>query len=356
MYHKKEGVCSIDFGDGFAVPLPDHPNKTKDSRRPILTNDVADHVLTKIEPDVSCGVKYVHMAQGWSEGRLVVTALWFHVSTVQQCSHVDVENVVARIRAKAVHVYKEQDIHVGGVSTQTANGVYLESGVGVMAGKGRGTISLGSNSYCTPFCRRAVSEDEALLSELMYAVSTVVRAVAPDLVSHSHASQLHLGLQYPRQRLCGEPFLHSHQTVVRASGGVNDPQGSDLHLDTMDGTGGWTIYAGEEETSNAFDELAVFEGKRGGRGFRIRVSGLGKDWMCAVQFETSKCVHGSVWPSIGAPSSEANLGSGMRIVSYTLNQIENLESAAANASTNELNSVIAQLDSNMQSRMCGRVG
>ena len=160
MYHKKEGVCSIDFGDGFAVPLPDHPNKTKDSRRPILTNDVADHVLTKIEPDVSCGVKYVHMAQGWSEGRLVVTALWFHVSTVQQCSHVDVENVVARIRAKAVHVYKEQHIHVGGVSTQTANGVYLESGLGVMAGKGRGTISLRSNSYCTPFCCRAASEDK----------------------------------------------------------------------------------------------------------------------------------------------------------------------------------------------------
>ena len=88
------------------------------------------------------------------------------------------------------------------------------------------------------------------------------------MVCNGHRLLLQRGHQYPRQHLHGDSFIKSHQVVIRACGGPNDPEGSDLHVDSMDGRGdaggAWTVYAGGEAPS-IFHRLAVFARATGGR-------------------------------------------------------------------------------------------
>ena len=134
-------------------------------------------------------------------------------------------------------------------------------GVGRFAGEGAAQHFDSRQGAFGAIYRAAISEDEGLLSELMCGVASVVGRVDASTVSNEHALLLERGHQYPRQHMDGDSFIKSHQVVVRACGGPNDPEGSDLHVDSMDGRGdaggSWTVYAGGEAPSR-FQRLAVF--------------------------------------------------------------------------------------------------
>ena len=170
------------------------------------------------------------------------------------------------------------------------------------------------------------------------------------MVSHEHGLLLQRGHQYPRQQLHGDSFIKSHQVVIRACGGPNDPEGSDLHVDSMDGRGdaggAWTVYAGGEAPSR-FDRLAVFASATGGNGFDVRVDGFGGDWACAVHLATAHRLHGSIWPPEalacgGCP--RVGVGFGLRIVTYTLRRIELLEESVHEAPEEEYVAIEASSD------------
>ena len=150
-----------------------------------------------------------------------------------------------------------------------ASGVYIESGLGVLAGRGRHSVTVRGKARSVPYYRSTMSEDEGLLSELMCGVAGVVGRVDPSMVCNGHGLLLQRGHQYPRQHLHGDSFIKSHQVVIRACGGPNDPEGSDLHVDSMDGRGdaggAWNVYAGGEAPSR-FHRLAVFARATGGKG------------------------------------------------------------------------------------------
>lgn len=345
------------------MPLPSHPASNQGQFRPIMTADAAGHVLTRVEPDMRDPSIDVHTAMGYSSDGTVpiVYVVWFRASLSKPVA--DMERVLARLRSTASTVAHTAAACARGggnesSATQGANGVYYESGIGVMAGSGRTSVHVDGVARNIPFLQQTDPgpEHEELLAELLCGLAYVVRSVAPELVSHSHSSLLERGHQYPRQAFEGAPFVKSHQAVLRASGGEGDPQGSDLHVDPMDGKGngrgGWTIYAGEPPSS--FDQLAVFEGAGGGCGFQVRVGGFGSEWVCGVNTDTAQRLHGSVWPtSLGV--SDACVGRGLRVVSYPLRRIELLEESVRR-SPHEATKVHAACTPTVQQRMLGQWG
>ena len=158
------------------------------------------------------------------------------------------------------------------------------------------------------------------------------------MVRREHELLIQRGHQYPRQLLHGDNFIKSHQVVIRACGGPNEPEGSDLHVDSMDGLGdaggAWTVYAGGDAPSR-FDRLAVFASATGGKGFAVRVDGFGGDWACAVHVATAHRLHGSIWPVEALAGSCPRVGFGLRVVTYTLRRIELLEESVLEAPDEE---------------------
>lgn len=284
----------------------------------------------------------VYVARGYSrEGEApMVTAVWFKVDILHPV--VNLRDVLSRIRGRAALSSSMCGAQDGGGdrdnhgAVQSASGIYIESGIGILAGTGRSSICIGGHSHSLPYYRKTHSENEELLAELMHGVACVIETVDPRMVSRQHGLPLQRAHQYPRQRLFGDVFVNSHQTVIRMSGGANDPQGSDLHLDPMDGHGnaggGWTIYAGEPP--GQFDDLAVFASATGGVGFCVRVGGFGEDWVCALHTDTAHRLHGSVWPDSTNVVGGAR-GSGLRVVTYTLRRVEQLEESVLRAPSEE---------------------
>lgn len=242
-------------------------------------------------------------------------------------------------------------------STQGASGVYIESGLGALPGGGRHSVIVNGQARSVPYVRESImAADEGLLAELMHGVACVVEHVDPSMVRRGHDLLLLRGHQYPRQRLHGDVFIASHQAVLRACGGPGDPQGSDLHLDRMDGRGdaegSWTVYAGE--TPSDFDHLAVFASSTGDIGFDVQVGGFGSDWICAVHLDTAHRLHGSVWlPNATPQVRNTPVGSGLRIVTYPLRRIELLEESVREAPDEEGHVIEASMDS-VRRRMFGQ--
>ena len=326
MYSKAEKVCVLSCGDGFVAPLPTHP-KAKGRFSPILTEDVAAHVLRPMEPPcLQDAHTDMYVARGFAAGgtESIVTVVWFRVDVARPRS--DLRLAFELLRRRVVARAGGQRASKDGAASFVASGVYIESGMGVLAGRGRRSTIIDGKARSVPFLRHAESDDEELLSEIMCGVASVAERVDRRMVSHEHERCIERGHQYPRQSMHGDPFVMSHQVAIRACGGPNDPHGSDLHVDSMDGRGnaggGWTVYAGE--SASDFDRLAVFASTSGGTGFDVRVGGHGRDWACAVHLDTARRLHGSVWPEV-APTCTTRVGFGLRIVTYTLRRIELLE-------------------------------
>ena len=278
---------------------------------------------------------------------------WFRVDVTRP--RIDLRRAFARLRGRAISHAREACGEKGFV----ASGVYIESGLGVLPGRGRHSISIRGKAHSVPYYRAAISEDEGLLSELMCGVASVVGRVDASMVSNEHALLLERGHQYPRQHMDGDSFIKSHQVVVRACGGPNDPEGSDLHVDSMDGRGdaggSWTVYTGGEAPSR-FQRLAVFASATGGNGFDVRVDGFGGDWACAVHLATAHRLHGSIWPPealAGGPNPRVGVGFGLRIVTYTLWRIELLEESIHEAPEEEHVAIEASSDA-VKRRMLGQ--
>ena len=302
---------------------------------------MAGHVLTRVEPAFEESDADIFVARGYAAGGAspVVTAVWFRVDVTRP--RIDLRRALARLRGRTVAHAREACGEKGFGDVQTASGVYIEYGLGVLPGRGRHSISIRGKAHSVPYHRAAVSEDEGLLSELMCGVASVVGRVDASMVSNRHALLLERGHQYPRQHLDGDSFIKSHQVVVRASGGPNDPEGSDLHIDSMDGRGDaggtWTVYAGGDAPST-FRRLAVFASATGGTGFDVLVDGFGSDWACAVHVDTAHRLHGSIWPTEALAAGgcpRVGVGYGLRIISFTLRRIELLEESIHEAPEEE---------------------
>lgn len=354
VYSKAECVCALACGIGFSSTLPSHP---RGGFSPILTTDVASLVLTPLLPRLREDTD-VYVARGFVSADYevpIVTAIWFRASMNPL---VNMGQVIARLRARAIACAHVQDAHAkDSASTQGAGGVYIESGLGALPGAGRHSVIVNGKARSVPYVRPSImAADEDLLAELMHGVACVVERVDPSMVRREHDLLLQRGHQYPRQRLHGDVFIASHQTVLRACGGPGDPQGSDLHLDRMDGRGdadgSWTVYAGE--TPSDFDHLAVFASATGGIGFDVQVGGFGSDWICAVHLDTAHRLHGSVWPETPQMHSTP-VGSGLRIVTYPLRRIELLEESVREAPDDEGDVIEASMDS-VRRRIFGQWG
>lgn len=346
VYCKGEGVCVMSCGNGFACELPQHP-RARGRFSPILTEEHAGHVLTElVRPSCDPGAN-VYVTRGFASGKRIVTAVWFKVDVTRP--QVDMAQVFERLRARVVR-HAQDRCGEGRDRGFVASGVYLESGLGVLAGKGRGSVTIGGRAHCVPYYRCGDLDDagEDLLVELMGGLAGVVECVDERMVRREHRQMLERGHQYPRQRLPGAAFIKCHQVAVRACGGPNDPQGSDLHVDSMDGRGdaegGWTVYAGGRPSS--FDRLAVFSSAAGGNGFDVRVGGYGSEWACAVHFDTANQLHGSIWPRHEAtwPGFGHAVGTGLRIVMYTLRRIELLEESVLACTGEEQTAISASTD------------
>ena len=285
----------------------------------------------------------IHVARGYTAGGAspVVTAVWFRVDVTRP--RIDLRRALARLRGRTVAHAREACGEKGFGDVQTASGVYIEYGLGVLPGRGRHSISIRGKAHSVPYHKAGActTEDEGLLSELMCGVASVVGRVDASMVSNRHALLLERGHQYPRQHLDGDSFIKSHQVVVRASGGPNDPEGSDLHIDSMDGRGDaggtWTVYAGGDAPST-FRRLAVFASATGGTGFDVLVDGFGSDWACAVHVDTGHRLHGSIWPTEALAAGgrpRVGVGYGLRIISFTLRRIELLEESIHEAPEEE---------------------
>ena len=352
IYRKGEGVCTLSCGDGFLARLPSHP-RAGGRFSPILPDDVAGHVLTKLEPQLGDVDADVHVARGYVRGSKepIVTAVWFKADLTQPAT--DMKRIFARIRGRATAQASKGE-QSSKERVYVSSGVYMESGLGILAGRGRRTVTIDGKARSVPFHRSSHSDDEGLLSELMSGVAKVIQRVDAKMVSHEHKLMIERGHQYPRQHLHGDAFIRCHQVVIRCWGGPDDPQGSDLHVDTMDGRGNaggaWTIYSGE--LPSAFDHLAVFETAQGGCGYDVRVGGYGSDWACAVHLDTANRLHGSVWPR-EPKICGTKVGFGLRIVTYTLRRIEMLEESVRASPDEEQTAVDASTEV-VKRRMLGQ--
>ena len=247
-------------------------------------------------------------------------------------------------------------------STSPASGKYVELGVGVMAGGGRGSLEVAGKGTTVPFPRHARESDllEGELGEMMSDVSEVLHEALPETMK-AHAAPLGCPIaavnayQYPSLRV-GVPPLSSHQVVIRGpcmtrEEGCTEEEAdhaaymsvSDLHVDVMDGggaAGSCTVHTCHASGEGGWKEpsppsaggarrqlrgrgLAVFPTKTGGRG--VHIISMVPGWHCAIIMQTGSRLHGSVIVEepdmVGFALSHLRL---MRVVTYPLIQVENL--------------------------------
>ena len=159
-------MCVLSCGDGFASELPTHPT-ARGRFSPILTHEAAGHVLTTIRPQFSDAQADIYVARGYSAGggRPVVTAVWFRVDVAKP--RTDLRRVFARLRGRVV----ANANNACGEKGFVASGVYMGSGMGVLAGRGRHSIRINGTARSVPYFRSSISDDEGLLAELMFGVA-----------------------------------------------------------------------------------------------------------------------------------------------------------------------------------------
>ena len=87
----------------------------------------------------------------------MVTVVWFRVDVAKP--RADLRRVFARLRGRAIANATEA---CGGEKGFVASGVYMESGLGVLAGRGRHSMMIGGKARSVPYLRSAISDDEGL--------------------------------------------------------------------------------------------------------------------------------------------------------------------------------------------------
>ena len=161
--------------------------------------------------------------------------------------------------------------------------------------------------------------------------------------------------------------LPSHQVVVRGHHAGKNPcvSGADLHVDTMDGGGGFggcTTFFGDSETRrDQWRDFAIFHGVKGGTsGASIRV--LCGDWICALCCRYNSNLHGTVFEEEDENDHHTDIPEplgrvqGLHVVSYNLKMVENFVDRVGTSSAAEQREVVAMLDSRLHSIALQKVG
>ena len=119
---------------------------------------MAGHVLTRVEPAFEESDADIFVARGYAAGGAspVVTAVWFRVDVTRP--RIDLRRALARLRGRTVAHAREACGEKGFGDVQTASGVYIEYGLGVLPGRGRHSISIRGKAHSVPYHRAAVSE------------------------------------------------------------------------------------------------------------------------------------------------------------------------------------------------------
>jgi hypothetical protein len=344
--------------------LPKHPaGHTTPVGHPtfVLPRALSMHVLEPLELPTHPDPRVVYVGRAYSGGgggAAFLTVVWFTPSTADSVTG-SADGTHAATTLGLCAAWRDVSGSMargGGGSTQGASGSYVELGMGVLPGTGRGSVELGGENSNIPFPRNAQLSDsmEPLLGEFMSDVSAVVHEVLPPRLMAAHAPPLacpqHMvhGYQYPTLRP-GTPPLRSHQVVIRGPGSLACDRSawmgvSDLHVDKWDGGGELgtctvhtcsmrvhnPLHSMHETNANPREAellhargLAVFPGRGGGRGVHIRSMVPG--WHCAIFMRTHEMLHGGVVlpeddiEGFALPELEM-----MRVVTYPLRRIETL--------------------------------
>ena len=109
----------------------------------ILTHEMAGHVMTRIEPAFGESDADIYVARGYAAGgdSPVVTVVWFRVDVTRP--RIDLRRAFARLRGRAISHAREACGEKGFV----ASGVYIESGLGVLPGRGGHSISIRGKAH-----------------------------------------------------------------------------------------------------------------------------------------------------------------------------------------------------------------
>ena len=185
--------------------------------------------------------------------------------------------------------------------------------------------------------------------------------------------------QYPH-RIGDRPIVNCHQIALRkpASQGVVSVAGAeeaclhavtDLHVDSQDGGGGWTLGAatlywcvprpGEtlppsvSEAALRSRDLAVFAPTRHPRGVRTCVMRPG--WLCMLITKTRSCPHGGICPMDISPIPSLLLPELMcgKAVTYTLTAVEKLLADCAASPKDCAHIQHSERDERLSRRMLG---
>ena len=347
----------------LVAELPHHPNEThqKANGDPtcVLPATVASLVLDDLElpknPDER--VVYVRSAEALP-GHPFVHAVWFTPETADCITRVPIGTHIGLTTQLHDEWLRVCGPARSGNATQPAAGVYVELGVGTLAGTGRTSIPIAGQGTHVPYPRNQSTSDELepCLSEFMSDVSEVLHVALPEVpwedheVDHACPPEAIRCYQYPQLRP-GAPPLSSHQVVIRGprglGGGASHEQDraaymstSDLHLDPCDGggrIGSCTIHTCHNNTHMHPPEskeqlhmrgLAVFASRSGGRG--VHINSMVPGWHCAILMQTAQRLHGSIQPcslrGFGLPNYQM-----LRVVTYPLTAIERLLQRLAKA-------------------------
>ena len=361
------GVIRCQDTDTTLGSLPTHPNP--EHKRPdgapayVLPQAVADLTLEELALPAQAAVDTIYVGSASTPGQdPFVHVVWYTPQTADEVTGRGLGSHAAS--TDAVHEVWRRDVavdHSRWDSTSPASGKYVELGVGVMAGGGRGSLEVAGKGTTVPFPRHARESDllEGELGEMMSDVSEVLHEALPETMK-AHAAPLGCPIaavnayQYPSLRV-GVPPLSSHQVVIRGpcmtrEEGCTEEEAdhaaymsvSDLHVDVMDGggaAGSCTVHTCHASGEGGWKEpsppsvgarrqlrgrgLAVFPTKTGGRG--VHIISMVPGWHCAIIMQTGSRLHGSVIVEepdmVGFALSHLRL---MRVVTYPLIQVENL--------------------------------
>jgi hypothetical protein len=225
-HDKSADVCVLRVSDG-AESLPRHPAGGRG--RFVLSASAAELVCMPIHLPPHADPGCAHAAVGTTRsGRVLVTVVWFRPEAADAACGWAAGKVAAARGRVEMHMAGRKSA-AGGMhgAGQRANGAYLELGVGIMAGKGRGSVDVDGQRSVRPFSRNARQSDllEGDLGVLMGAAGRVfVECFGPEPLRAEGSCVLGNAFQYPRTA-AGCPEIRSHQVAIRCAdwGGGAEP-------------------------------------------------------------------------------------------------------------------------------------